>query len=302
MINLGRFDLVSLRLFVAVVDAGSLTAGADAFGISLAAASKRIAELEHHLGTPLLERSKRGVVPTDAGRTLHRHTIGLVFSLEQLAAAIGEHRGGTHGQVRVWANTSAINGFLPPLLAAFRAAQPQVRIELEEALSSEVVDAVTRGSADIGVFPENTPADELDCVVCDSDQLVLAVAHDHALAGARQVRFAQLLEQDFIGLDRRTAVRRLISAQAEAHGRALRVPIEVHSFDAMCRMVAVGLGIGVLPRAAAAPHAKSMRLRLVRIDEPWAERRMLLGVRDRDHLAAPARSLVDLIEHRAHGP
>ena len=68
MINLNRFDLVSLRLFVAAIDAGSLTAGAEHFGISLAAASRRIAELEHHCGKALLQRSQRGVTATSEGQ------------------------------------------------------------------------------------------------------------------------------------------------------------------------------------------------------------------------------------------
>ena len=297
--SLSRFDLVSLRLFVAVVDAGSLTAGADRFGISLAAASKRIGELEQQLGTPLLARSKRGVEATTAGQTLHRHALALVFGLEQMAIAIDEYRGGARGHVRLAANTSAINGFLPALLAAFRAAHPSVGIDLEELLSSEVVDAVTRGSADLGVYPENTPAEELTSVVCDSDELVLAAAQDHPLACSSRLRFEQALGYDFIVLSRHTAVRRQISAAAESHGRVLRVPIQVHSFDAMCRMVAVGLGVGVLPRAAAAPHAASMRLALVALDEPWVRRRLLLGVRERERLGAPARALLALIERRA---
>jgi DNA-binding transcriptional LysR family regulator len=78
-INLNRFDLISLRLFVATVYAGSLTAGAERFGILLAAASKRIAELEAHVGRPLLARSKRGAVPTPAGQTLYRHAIEVVW-------------------------------------------------------------------------------------------------------------------------------------------------------------------------------------------------------------------------------
>lgn len=299
MASLSRFDLVSMRLFIAVVDAGSLTAGADRFGISLAATSKRIGDLEGQMQTPLLARSPRGVDVTPAGLTLYRHAVALVFNLEQMAMAVDEFRDGSRGHVRIAANTSAINGFLPLLLATFRCDQPRVSIELEELLSREVVDAVTRGAADIGIYPENTPAEQLTSVACDSDQLVLAVAHGHPLAPLRRLRFERALEHDFIVLSRNTAVRRLISAAAESHGRMLRMPIQVHSFDALCRMVGAGLGIGVLPSAAAAPHGESMRLTLLQLDEPWARRRLLLGVRDRERLSNPARALVELIERRA---
>lgn len=299
MTNLSRFDLVSLRLFIMVVDAGSLTAGAERFGISLAAASKRIGELEGQVDMPLLERGQRGVIATPAGQTLHRHAVTLAFGLEQMALAVDEFRAGSRGQVRIAANTSAINGFLPALLATYRQRHPRIGIELEELLSTEVVDAVTRGAADLGVYPENTLAEHLTSVVCDSDDLVLVTAREHKLALHKRVRFQQVLEWEFIALSRHTSVRRLISAAAESQGRALRVSIQVHSFDAMCRVVAAGLGIGVLPRAAAAPHVASMGLNLLELDEPWAHRRLLLGVRDRAHLSAPALALVELIEGRA---
>lgn len=299
MTPLSRFDLVSLRLFIQVVDAGSLTAGADSFGISLAATSKRICDLEHQVDTTLLTRSKRGVEATPAGSMLHRHALGLVFGLEQMALAIDEFRAGVRGQVRVAANTSAINGFLPELVAAFRREHPAIGVEIQEALSDEVVDAVSRGAADLGVYPENTPAEELASVVCDSDDLVLVVGRRHPLARFRKLRFEQALDDDFIALSRSTAVRRLIGAAAEGHGRVLRVPIQVHSFDAMCRMVAAGLGVGVLPSAVAAPHAASMNLRLIALDEPWARRRLLLAARDFEQLAAPARALAEMIKCRA---
>ena len=134
--NLARFDLVSLRLLVAVVDAGSLTAGAERFSISLPAASKRIAELEASLGTALLERRPGGVTPTAAGHTLYRHAIRLVAELEQMATAMGDYARGAQGHVRLWANTSAVNGFLPRVLARVLAANPGTRVDLQESLSA----------------------------------------------------------------------------------------------------------------------------------------------------------------------
>jgi DNA-binding transcriptional LysR family regulator len=171
-INLNRFDLASLRLFVATVDAGSLTAGAERFGISLAAASKRISDLEAHFGSPLLQRSKRGVVPTPAGMTLQRHAIEVVARLEQLAVAMGDFQRGAGGHLRLWANTSAFGGFLPGLLAAYSTAHLGVKIDLEDALSEDAARAVARGTAELAVIGENTQTDGLQTFVCHSDELI----------------------------------------------------------------------------------------------------------------------------------
>ena len=278
--NLARFDLVSLRLLVAVVDAGSLTAGAERISLSLPAASKRIAELEAAVGTALLERRPGGVTPTAAGHTLYRHAVRLVAELEQMAIAMGDYARGAQGHVRLWANTSAVNGILPEVLARVLAQHPGTRIALQEALSDAVVRAVAGGTADLGVFGENTPVFGLVTSVCDVDDLVLLVPQGHALAAAERIAFAQALAYDFIAQERESSLGRLMAVAAERAGSPLRLRIMVKSFDAMCRMIACGLGVGVLPAAAAEPHVNSMKLRRISLDEPWARRRLLVGRRD----------------------
>jgi DNA-binding transcriptional LysR family regulator len=298
VINLNRFDLSSLRLYVAVVDAGSMTAGADRFGISLAAASKRIAELEHHCGMTLLQRSKRGVTTTAGGQTLHRHAIELVARLEQLALAIDDLHTGTTGHLRLWANPSAFGGFLPELLADYARRHPAVKLDLEDALSEDAVRAVSAGAAELAVIGDNTPTEGLEASVCDVDELVLVAPEGHALAQANSVDFARALDHDFVTLARSASLTRKISAGAEGCGRALRIRVQVRSFDAMCRMVAAGLGLAVLPRAGATLYAQAMGLKVLGLDGLESRRRLLLVMRRRDALSAAAQAMVDLVEER----
>ena len=161
-----------------------------------------------------------------------------------------------------------------------RAQHPGTHIALQEALSDAVVRAVAAGTADVGVFGENTPAFGLVTSVCDVDDLVLLVPHGHALAAAERVAFAQALAYDFIAQERESSLGRLMAVAAERAGSPLRLRIMVKSFDAMCRMIACGLGVGVLPSAAAEPLAQSMMLREIRLNEPWARRRLLVGRRE----------------------
>lgn len=302
MINLNRFDLVTLRLFVAVLDAGSLTAGADRFGISLAAASKRIAELEQHCGMALLQRSPRGVTATAQGQTLHRHAIELVARLEQLALAVDDFHTGTAGHLRLWANPSSLGGFLPGLLAAYAARHPEVKIDLEDALSEDAVRAVSAGVAELAVIGENTPIEGLQTLVVDVDELVLIVPAGHALgqgggAGLRlSVALERALDHDLVTLARTASLTRKVIAGAEAAGRTLRIRVQVRSFDAMCRMVAAGLGLAILPSAGAGLYAQALGLQVLRLEGLDVRRRLLLAMRDRARLSAAARALVELAE------
>ena len=302
MINLNRFDLVSLRVYVAVIETGSLTAGAARFAISLAAASKRVANLERGMGSLLLNRGKNGVAPTAAGQTLYRHILRLTADLEGMAIAMGDYGRGVQSHVRLWANTSAVNGILPEALRRYLANNSATKIDLEEALSDAVVRAVATGSADLGIFSDNIPAAGLETEVCDVDLLVLLLPRGHALARRKRIRFREALGHDFIGLERSASLQRLLGSAAETLGGTLKVRVQVRSFDAMCRMVALGIGIGVLPRAAAMPHITSMRLAHVRLDESWAERRLLLGCRSFAALSKPARALAEVILRRELPP
>jgi DNA-binding transcriptional LysR family regulator len=296
MINLNRLDLVTLRLFVAVVDAGSLTAGAERFGISLAATSKRIAELEQHCGVALLERGQRGVRATENGQTLHRHAIEVIARLEQLALAIDDFHTGTTGHLRLWANPSAFGGFLPRVLAEYATRHPEVKIDLEDALSEDSVRAVQKGVAEIAVIGDNVPCEGLETVVCNIDHLVLLVPAGHPLAQQAAVPLAQALDHDLVTLPRSASLTRKVMAAGESVGRTLRIRVQVRSFDSMCRLVASGLGLAILPQAAAMLYADALRLCLLELEGLEIRRRLLLAMRRRSELSPAAAALVQLIE------
>ena len=296
MINLSRFDLATLRLFVAVIDAGSLTAGADRFGISLPAASKRIAELEQHCGTGLLQRGQRGVTATPNGLALHRHAIEVIARLEQLALAVDDFQSGATGRLRLWANPSALGGFLPPVLADYAMRHPQVRIDLEDALSEDAIRAVQKGIAELAIIGDNVPCEGLETHVCNVDRLVLLVPAGHPLAAQADVPIERAFDHDLVTLPRSASLTRKVMAAADATARIPRIRVQVRSFDSMCRMVACGLGLAILPQAAASLYAQSLGLAIVGLDGVAVERRLLLAMRHRAKLSAAALALVEMIE------
>src|SRR5436189_1860239 len=123
-----RFGLADLSLFRHVVDAGSITHGAERAHLALAAASTRIRNMEQALGAPLLVRGRAGVTPTQAGRTLLQHARAMLSQAERLREDLGAYAGGLAGQVRVLSNTNALTDFLPETLSLFLTNHPHVSV------------------------------------------------------------------------------------------------------------------------------------------------------------------------------
>ena len=293
--NLNRLDLISLRLFVSVVDLGSLTRGAQEFGISLAAASKRISELETHVGQILLMRGKKGVAPSPAGEAMYRHSVELVGRLAQLSHAMSDFQLGTHGHLRIWANPSAFAHFLPHMMSLMSTHHPQIRMELEDVLSHEAVRTVLSGGAELGVIAENTPTEGLETLLCEEDELVLITPKNHALCGERPVRLQDILSYELVGMNMSTSLMRQINGQASLSGQTARLRVQVRGFDTMCKMVAAGVGVAILPHLSALPLAPALGLSIQRIEGEWVRRRLYLAMRDRAHLSTAAKAFVALM-------
>ncbi|HSI60583.1 MAG TPA: LysR substrate-binding domain-containing protein [Ideonella sp.] len=291
--NLHRLDFVSLALFGLVARTGSISQGAALSHLAVGAASKRISDLEATVGAALFERHSRGVTLTAAGQALQRHVQRLLSDVDDLAADLSDHARGLVGVVRLWANTSAITQFLPADIAAFVAANPSIRIELEELNSSEIVLAVLEGRADIGIFADRTPPLGLQTVAYRRDRLVLVVPRKHPLAARKALHFAEAADFEFVTLSAGTSLAQRLHLETESLGKRLRLRIQVRSFDAMCQMVAAGLGVAVLPDAAIQPHLRSMGLRKIDILDDWVHRTLLIGARDFAALPRPVRLLMD---------
>jgi DNA-binding transcriptional LysR family regulator len=292
-VNLHRLDLVSLSLFSLVARSGSISKGAELALLAVGAASKRITDLEAAVGAVLLERHSRGVTLTVAGQALQRHAQRILSDVDQLAADLSDYASGLVGVVRLWANTSAVTQFLPHDIATFAEANPGIRIELEEEDSNAIVLAVLDGRADFGIFADRTPTLGLQAMNYREDRLVLVVPRGHALARRRSLRFEEAIEYDFVSLPRGTSLARRLEAETESLGRRLKMRIQVRSFDAMCQMVAAGMGVAILPGEAIQPHVRSMNLRQIALEDDWARRRLLIGLRDAGAVPRHVRLLID---------
>jgi len=290
-----RFDLTTLNLVLAIADTRSITRGAEREHLALAAASKRLSDLEARFGVPLFERRARGVEPTEAGRALVRHVRSLQASLHALESEVVEFSRGIKGHLRIAANAGAISECLPPDLAAFSQAHPQIRISLEDQTSAEVQAAVAEGRADVGIFVPPLLDNRLSTRNYRHGALAAMVPTGHALAGRNSVRFDDLLDHDIVGLHQGAAVHELMRAEAEGQGRPLKARLQVRGFDAIAQLVEAGLGVAVMPAAVAQRFAQLFRVQVLPLNEAWAERDYMLAVRTQDVLPAVVQRFVDAL-------
>ena len=290
-INPARVDFVTLKLFCAIAQSGSITKGANECSLALSAASRRMSELEDTVGLMLLDRSAKGVTLTQAGHAVMQHALRLFQGFEQFSNELAEYTKGIKGHVRLWANMSSLTEFLPSALASFLKQHPEIQVEVEEQLSGDIVKALLDGIADIGVLADGAPTAGLHTSIIGHDELVIVCSKSHPIRNKKRITFEECLSYDFVGLNRGSSLLELTSRQAEKLGKQMQLRIQVRSYDAMCQMIAVNLGIGVLPLQACAPQIKAMGLKAIPLEDAWAKRNLLIAMKI-DGYQSPACTLL----------
>lgn len=291
-----HFDLTDLQLIVNIGDASSLTRGAERSHLSLPAASNRVKNLEEHFGTRLFNRNSQGVTLTPSGEAFLRHARKVLQQIEHLRGDIYEYSRGIKGQIRMVANTTAMNEFMPAVLSRYLASHPEVTVDLRERLSYLVVKSVVDGAADIGIVAGKPAGADLQYLPYRRDSLALVTPIKHDLADRQSVSFNETLQYEYVGLSEWSAIHAFLIQAADNLGYPFRFRVEVGSFDAVCRMIEAGVGIGVVPEKAALRYAGNMQIRVIKLTDSWAERKLHVCVRDLEALPTFARDLVQMLQ------
>jgi DNA-binding transcriptional LysR family regulator len=291
--NLYRIDLMSLSVFCFIARAGSISKGAEQANLAIGAASRRLSELELSLGVLLFERHSRGVVLTPAGVALKKHSERILDEIRQLTSDMEDYSKGLKAVVRLWTNTAALSQGLPAELAVFEAAQA-IRVELQEQDSRAIVLALLDGRADLGVVAEGTMLLGLQTTSYKEDRLVLAIPSTHPLTSAPTIRLTDTVGFDFVSLPSETSLTQRLASHFAELGVAVKIRFHVRSYEAMWHMVAAGMGLAILPRAAAQTFIRTTAVQIRDIEESWAQRRLLIAARGFDVLP---RASVALLEH-----
>ena len=294
-----RFDLVDLQLFVAVADSGSITHGAMRSHLALASASARIKGLETDLGVALVRRRRRGIELTAAGESLCDHARTIMHQVAMMQGDIAAFASGIKASVHLLANTSGLSEHLPKALAVFLRDYPEISLDVEERESADIVGAIAGGAADLGFAAEHALPEHFERFTFGEDRLMLVAPKRSEFSGRRQIDFIEAGDRDFVGLTNATALAVHIAKHAARLGVRLHVRARLRDFDAICRLVAAGVGIAVVPEAAAKRCGQSMPLTLVAIRDAWANRQLVICARSFKTLPKPAKLLVEHLRKAA---
>jgi DNA-binding transcriptional LysR family regulator len=279
-----RYELTDLKLFLAIAEARSLSAGASSLHITASSASYRIKNLEQALGTYLFLRSARGMDLTPAGEVLARHVRGLLAGVERMHDEVGRFSAGLKGQIRILANSSSLNGFIVPAVSGFLVSNPNVNIDLEERASAMIPAAIAAGEADIGVLAGTVEASGVDVLRYAVDTLILVVPVNHPLAREKEVRFGAALDFDFICMEKHSSNFLFLREVAQRAGKNPNVRIHAHSFEAVLTLVTEGVGIALVPESVAAASLREGKVTKVGLLEPWALRELNLILKSGEQL------------------
>lgn len=294
------FDQRDLRLFQAIAQMSNITRAAQTQHLSLPAASARVKALEERVGVPLLLRQARGVRLTSAGEAFLHHARAILLQTEQLRSDLQEYTRGLRGHVRIHANTTAVTDILPAVLPAFLKANPKVNVELQERQNPQIALGVLDGRADLGIVSTRIDAPGLRAIHFSTDSLVLVVPKGHRLARRKQVAFAQTLDEAHVSMPAGSTIREQLARATALLGQPLRLRVELSSFDAVCRMVAAGVGIGIVPQMSAQRHLADLPLAQIQLTDDWRVRERFVLVREGESLPAYAQALIDaLVSHFA---
>lgn len=278
-----RYELTDLRIFMAIANAKSLTNGAAEMHLTAPTASYRLKNLEAALGAALFNRTPKGMSLTAAGETVYRYCQVVLSNIDQLHGEMERYTAGVIGQIRVFANSSTLNQ-LPIPLSRYLAAYPNVNIDLEEHLSDETVRAVQENRADIGLVASVVHLRGLESIVYGHEELVLMTIPDHPLTQLERVTVDVALQYDVVSVGRNSSNFLYLQQIASSLGCHMNVRVHVPNFAAALRCVQQGVGITLVPRSVAEAAVKEKQAAMVRLDEPWTQRRQMIVARSMSEL------------------
>ena len=287
-----QFELIDLRLFLQVAEAGSITHGARRAHLALAAVSTRIRNLEFVLGVPLLLRERRGVHLTPAGHTLAYYARGVFQQIERLHDEFGDYTGGLKGHIRLFSNTNA-REFLPEALSPFLIAHPGIHVDIEERMSYEIVRAVAEGVSDIGIVAGPVNLTGLQTFSFRTDRLVLVVPKNHPVGKRRRISFLESLENEFVGLGEGSSIQQFLALEANRLNRRLKIRVRLPTFDDVCRMVEMRVGFAVVPESVFLRCQRMIEVRKLDLTDNWAIRELKICMRSFENLPPAGKRLVE---------
>jgi DNA-binding transcriptional LysR family regulator len=222
-----------------------------------------------------------------------------MHNVDMMRGDLAAYASGVRASVHLLANTSGLSEHLPKALAGFLREHPDISLDVEERESTDIVAAIASGAADLGFAAEHAVPEHFERFLFSEDRLMLVAPRRGDFANRRGIDFTEVTDRDFVGLTNSTALQVHIAKHAARLGVRLRVRARLRDFDAICQMVGAGVGIAVVPEAAARRCARSMPITHLTIRDAWANRKLVICARSFKTLPRPAKQLVEHLRRAA---
>jgi DNA-binding transcriptional LysR family regulator len=290
-------DVNQLEVFLAVAREKSFSRAAQSLHRTQPAVSQAIRRLEAELGEPLFDRSSKDGSMTAAGRVLFDFAHQMLNLRHNAHAAIRELRDLHRGKLSLSANEYTVTALLP-LIPAFRARHPHIKVEVKRSLASRIPGEVLSREVEIGVVSFK-PADEnIRAVPIATDELALIVSPDHPLARKATVSVRELGAEAFIAHNVPSPYRERVIKAFEKHRTPLNISMEMPTLEATKRLVEKGMGVALIPRLAAQTEIDRRQLAGLSVREMRLERRLHLIFRKNATLSHAAKAFLRVVRSR----
>jgi DNA-binding transcriptional LysR family regulator len=275
-------ELRQLTHFLAVAEANHFTRAATRVHLTQSSLSSSIRALERELGTDLFVRSTRRVELTQAGRALLPAARRAVSATEDGLDAVAGVRGLVRGQLAIGVIQTVGPVDIPALLARYHRRHPAVTLRLHHADVASLVHQTADGELELAVvdLPLGPQAGRVTSHPIGTESLQLAVAEHDPLASRHRVRLTDLADRDFVEYRPDSSLRASIDQACQAAGLQRRVACEVDTIADLVELVALGLGLSLLPPAAI--RTASARVIGLATDPPIPRDLMLVTPLDRE--------------------
>lgn len=290
------FDLSQLRCFVTVAEEMHFGRAAARLNMTQPPLSRQIQVLEHIIEAKLLDRTSRSVRLTAAGRSFLPEANRILKLAESASQAARRIAMGKTGSIKIGFTAAAAYGFLPELIAACRTRLPEVDLSLKEMVSSDQLEALVSGQIDAGLLRPPVARSELVSARVVAEPLLVAAPDGHPFAAAKSVFLKDLDDQPFVmysPYESRYFHDLLVTqfTRADILPRYVQHLSQIHSILAMVR---AGLGLAIVPAAAAGLNFSGVQLRPLRLGAPEPAPVELFMVWRRDDESPLLPSLIEI--------
>ena len=288
-------DLGQLEVFLAVAREGKFSRAAEKLHRTQSAVSQSIHKLEQDVGEPLVDRSSRGGLLTDAGRVLQEYAERLLNLRDDASGALLELREVRRGKLSIAANEFTAL-YLLPVLADFRRLHPMIRIMVQRSLGSHIPSDVLRHTSELGVLTYDPQEPHLHSIVVYLDELIFVVPPTHPLAAEPQVSIRQLGAESFVAHIVPSPYREKVIQAFKRHKTPLHMDIELPTLQAIKRFVAMGNGVALLPKISVENELGRGELVRIPVRELRLHRKLRLVYRKAASLSHAARAFLKVAE------